>query len=259
MKILTEIIQAKKTEVRHLKKRPSAIRPAARQVPVLDFSQALLKYRPAVIGEIKFRSPSQGLIRKSRDPGRLARSIERHGAAAISVLTDYQFFGGRLDYLNQVKAAVRIPVLRKDFILDPVQIDQTYVRGADAVLLIKRLLSRRRLIQLLNYCQPLGLSCLVEVHNEKELDEVLDTPAKIIGVNNRNLATMKIDLRTSLRLIHKIPDRCLAISESGINGPAEIKQLMEAGFDAVLVGTLLMASSKPGVCLRRLTAIQYHQ
>lgn len=252
MKILDEIIKVKKAEVRRLKKSAAALPLVRRQTPVLDFQRALITNRPAVIAEIKFRSPSRGLIRKRQDPAMLAKGYERQGAAAVSVLTDEIFFGGRLADLNQIKQAVAIPVLRKDFIIDPVQVDQAHAWGADAILLIKALLDHRQLIHLLQHSRSLGLACLVEVHDEDELRDVLDTPAEIIGINNRCLTDMKVDLRTSLNLIRMIPQRCLAVSESGIKTPADIRQLAAAGFDALLVGSVLMASSKPADRLRQL-------
>ncbi len=250
MTILDDIIRHKKEEVRRRKR----ARPPGPGTPRRDFKAALAGPGLAVIAEIKFRSPSLGRIRRIGDPARLAEGLARSGAAAVSVLTDRTYFGGRLEDLARVKRAVAIPVLRKDFIIDPYQVREARAWGADAVLLIKRLLKRQQLEELLAYSRALGLDSLVEVHGQRELDVVLGTSADIIGINNRNLKTLAVDLATSLRLIGQIPGRCIAVSESGIRTPNDLRLLQEAGFDAVLIGSALMQAASPARRLLALTA-----
>jgi len=255
MTILDDIILNKKKEVRQRKKAlPLESRPPRPPLPRRDFKAALSGDGLAVIAEIKFKSPSRGKIRKSGDPAGIAVGFERCGAAAVSVLTDRTYFDGRLEDLVRVKQVVRIPVLRKDFIFDPYQIYEANNGGADAVLLIKRLLDRQQLEELLACARELGLDSLVEVHDERELEEVLCTSADIIGINNRDLSTLAVDLRTSLRLVEQIPGRCVAVSESGIRTIRDLRLLRRAGFDAVLIGSALMKSMSPALRLHALTA-----
>jgi len=253
--ILDDIIRHKKEEVRRRKRaRPPGSGTPRPITPRRDFKAALAGPGLAVIAEIKFRSPSLGRIHRIGDPARLAEGLARSGAAAVSVLTDRTYFGGRLEDLARVKRAVAIPVLRKDFIIDPYQVREARAWGADAVLLIKRLLKRQQLEELLAYGRELGLDSLVEVHGQRELDVVLGTSADIIGINNRNLKTLAVDLSTSLRLIGQVPGRCLAVSESGIRTPNDLRLLQEAGFDAVLIGSALMQAASPARRLLALTA-----
>ncbi len=255
MTILDDIIRHKKEEVRRRKRaRPPGSGPPRPVTPRRDFKAALAGPGLAVIAEIKFRSPSLGRIRRTGDPARLAEGFARSGAVAVSVLTDRTYFGGRPEDLVRVKQAVAVPVLRKDFIIDPYQVGEAYTWGADAVLLIKRLLKRQQLEELLACARELGLDSLVEVSDERELDVVLGTSADIIGINNRNLKTLTVDLATSLRLVGQIPGRCIAVSESGIGSIRDLRLMRSAGFDAVLIGSALMQTASPARRLLTLTA-----
>ncbi len=208
-----------------------------------DFRAALLARSPAVIAEIKRASPSKGaLAAPDLDPAAVARAYEAGGAAALSVLTDEQFFHGSLDDLDVARGAVRLPVLRKDFTIDEYHIAEAGARCADAVLLIATIFPAARLRQLREYAAKLGLTALVEVHNEDDLETALDSGASLIGVNNRDLRTFEVTLETSLRLAPKIPSGVVKVSESGIRSAGDIRRLTEAGFQAFLVGEHLMRS-----------------
>jgi indole-3-glycerol phosphate synthase len=218
-----------------------------------DFRAALLSRNPAVIAEIKRASPSKGVLAPDHfDPGATARAYESGGAAALSVLTDEEFFKGSLDDLDIARGAVRIPVLRKDFTIDEYHVAEAGARCADAVLLIATILSTVRLRQLREYAAKLGLAALVEVHDEEELKSAVDSGARIIGVNNRNLRTFEVTLETSLRLAPRIPDGVLTVSESGIRSAEDIRRLAQAGFQAFLIGEHVMKSKDPQHALRNL-------
>lgn len=193
--------------------------------------------RPALIAEVKHRSPSVGTIWNNFDPVRIAKVYESAGARALSVLTDVEFFGGSAEHLMAVRAAVGLPILRKDFIVHPVQICEAAVMGADAVLLIARLFSPEELARLLSFAEDFGLDALVEVHSKSELDAALRCNAKTIGVNNRDLDTLEIDLRNTQRLLAEIPEGTLKVSESGLNGAADVQQVQSWGANCVLIGT----------------------
>lgn len=196
----------------------------------------------SIIAEIKKASPSQGVIKEDFNPIEIARLYEAGGAAAISVLTDEKFFQGNLKYLMDVKKSVTLPVLRKDFIVDAYQIYEARFAGADAILLIAALLSKEEIQFFLDLAQEMCMDCLVEVHAEAELQKVLQTSATIIGINNRDLATFKIDLETTGRLMSMIPDEKIIVSESGIKSRTEIVKLFKMGINAILVGETLMKS-----------------
>lgn len=219
---------------------------------VRAFEDALRGPDVAVIAEIKRYSPSNPSIRPQLDPGRLAREYEANGAAALSVLTDTQGFGGSLEDLELARSATTLPVLRKDFLIDTCQIEESWERGADAVLLIAAILERKALADMVSAAAHLGLSALVEVHTEAELELALDAGARVIGVNNRDLATFRVDTGVALRLADRIPDGVLKVAESGISSPAQIEAIAEAGYDAVLVGESLLRAEEPGVLLRQL-------
>jgi indole-3-glycerol phosphate synthase len=219
-----------------------------------SFRKALESNRPAIIAEIKKASPSAGVIAADFHPADIAASYQAGGAAALSVLTDQQFFAGSLDHLVQARAATRLPVLRKDFTLDRYHLLQASDAGADAVLLIVAALSDDELQELLEQARELELDALVEVHDEAELDRALAVGANLIGVNNRNLKTLEVSLETSLRLAERIPAAVLAVSESGIRRPADIRRLMEAGYQAFLIGESLMRTPDPGSALAELIA-----
>ena len=216
------------------------------------FRRALEAKSPAIIAEVKRASPSEGQIREHFDPMLIARQYEEAGAACLSVLTDKQFFGGALDDLVSARAAVSLPVLRKDFTLEGYHLLQAAVHGADCVLLIVAALGDTELADLQHQASELGLDTLVEVHDEQELDRALAIGAELIGVNNRNLKTLEVSLDTSVRLAKRIPAGTLAVSESGIRTPDDIARLRDAGYRGFLVGSSLMRQENPGKALERL-------
>ena len=220
-------------------------REVLRQPAPLDFAAALQGKGVRLIAEVKKASPSKGLIRADFDPRAIARTYAENGASAISVLTEVKYFQGRLSYLPEIKAALgdkKIPLLRKDFLTDPYQIYESRANGADALLLIVAILPAEKLKELLQLSHRLGMSCLVEVHNEAELKIALDSGAKIIGINNRDLTTFETDLTTTERLRPLIPQDIIVVSESGIKDRKDMERLRGWGADAVLVGESLMAS-----------------
>jgi indole-3-glycerol phosphate synthase len=206
-----------------------------------------------MIAEIKRRSPSKGPLCLNADVAAIARSYEASGAAAVSVLTDHDFFGGSDDDLRVARGATSLPTLRKDFTIDAYQIHEARVLGADAVLLIARVLTDGRLSEWVQLCAELQLTALVEVHDENELQAALDARATVIGVNSRDLRTFKTDLAGAIKLRALIPAATLAVAESGIHTPDDIQAVTSAGFDAGLVGEALMTASDPGAALRALT------
>jgi len=205
-----------------------------------------------VIAELKRASPSRGLLRARYRRREIAQAYAAAGASALSVLTEEQYFLGSIEDLKQARDAVSLPVLRKDFILDGYQVYESAAAGADAVLLIAAVLSDGDLRDLIELCQSLRLAAVVEVHNEEELDRALAAGARIIGVNNRNLKTMKVSLETSFRLKDRIPSSCLSVSESGIRTAEDLRDLAVAGFDAALIGERLMTANDPGLALAEL-------
>jgi indole-3-glycerol phosphate synthase len=237
-----------------------ALRPLDRRHPdvvgapaVRPFAAALV--RPgamAVIAEHKRRSPSRGAIREDLEPADVARRYEAAGAAALSVLTDGPFFGGRLEHLTEARRATRLPTLRKDFVLDPWQVWEARAAGADAVLLITAALEDADLRALLGESAATGMDALVEVHDRPELERALAAGVRLVGVNNRDLRTLAVSLETSLALARAIPDDVVAVAESGIKSGSDLRRLREAGYDACLVGEHLMAAPDPGAALRRL-------
>jgi len=208
----------------------------------------------AVIAELKKASPSRGLIRASFDPERLAKELENAGAAALSVLTDEEFFHGSLENLRYASASASLPCLRKDFIVDEFQLLEARAHGADAILLIAAVLAQADLIALAKKAKSMGLDVLCEAHDEQELRRALDAGCDLIGVNNRNLRTFKVDPQTSFRLADMIPKEVLAIAESGIENGADIALLRAAGYQAFLIGESLMKADSPGEGLKILLA-----
>ena len=194
------------------------------------------------IAEVKKASPSAGIIREDFNYVNIAKEYETAGASAISVLTDKEFFKGDLKYLSEIKETVSLPALRKDFIIDPYQIYEARAAGADLVLLIARILNKEEINAFLVLSHELGMECLVEVHDNDELETVLETEAAIIGINNRNLDTFETNLDTSLQLCNRIPEGKIIVSESGIKTRADVLVLEEAGIDAILIGETLMRS-----------------
>jgi len=218
------------------------------------FSEALARAGINVIAECKRRSPSRGVLRRSYDPAAIAAGYERGGAAAISVLTEPGFFDGSLDHLRAVRAAVGIPVLRKDFIVSSYQVAEARAAGADAVLLIVAALGREALGELLRQSTALGLAALVEVHDEAELDQALDAGAAIVGVNSRDLRSMEVHPSTFERLVGRIPDDVVAVAESGLRSAARLTQLRGLGYDAFLIGEHFVTQADPGAALAALVA-----
>lgn len=210
---------------------------------------ALTGRTPAVIAECKRRSPSKGVLRDPYDPVAIARGYAAAGAAAISVLTNERFFGGTLGDLRAVRAAVPIPVLRKDFVIDPYQLEEARAAGADAVLLIVAALPADRLDALHRAALELGLEVLTEVHDERELEVALGIGAAIIGVNNRNLRTFVTDLATSERIAGLVPPGTLLVAESGLRDGADLARLARSGIGAFLVGEAFMTAPEPGTAL----------
>ncbi len=222
--------------------------------PARNFLKALRNPRKvALIAEIKKASPSSGIIKKRLAPKRMAYLYQENGAAAISVLTEESFFLGKLEHLKKVKSVSRLPVLRKDFIFDEYQIFESRNYGADAILLIASLLSDYAIEDFLQLSRGLGMEGLVEVHTQKELQMVLTTSARIIGINNRNLQDMTIDLNTTLKLRPLIPPDRIVVSESGIGNRDDVRKLWEVGVDAVLIGEALMRTSDVRAVLKALS------
>jgi indole-3-glycerol phosphate synthase len=208
-----------------------------------DFSAALKGDSLKLIAEVKKASPSRGVLVKNFDPLALASTYARSGAATISVLTEAAHFQGRLEYLAQIRDKVKLPLLRKDFIFDAYQVYESAASGADALLLIAAILSPEELGSLLKLSHSLGMACLVEVHNEPELEKALDSGAEIIGINNRDLNTFKTDIETTRRLRPLVPGGKIVISESGIGCREDVKKLRAWGVDAILVGEALVTSN----------------
>ncbi len=251
--ILDDIVKVKRREVaaRKIKTLLSALTSAIEGMPpTRDFRRALGGGDCTIIAEVKRRSPSRGIIREDFDPVRIAGEYERHGAAAVSVLTDETFFGGSNADLTAVKGAISLPVLRKEFIIDPWQIYETRAIGADALLLIAAILGENQLREYRELAASLGLASLVEVHDRTELEATLRTDAEIIGINNRDLKTFSTDIRTSLTLAPLVPSDLIVVSESGIRSRAEIEILMKAGVRTFLIGEALVAAPDRGVKLR---------
>lgn len=252
--ILAEIVRHKHEEVSDLRSRTAVLEQQAydRKVPPRPFSEALRKSTPAIIAEIKKASPSKGLLQQNFHPAFMAHAYEQGGAACLSVVTDKQYFEGSLLDLEAARAAASLPILRKDFIIDRLQIVEAAAHHADAILLIAAILDTEQLSTFRELASSLSLASLVEVHNQEELAKAIDSGAQIIGVNNRNLDTFEVSLDTSLRLSLCMPANVTRISESGIHTRADIDLLRNAGFDAFLIGESLMTSHDPTASLRAL-------
>ncbi len=206
----------------------------------------------AVISELKKASPSKGLIRADFQPAALARELEQAGAAALSVLTDQQFFQGSLDYLRAASEATSLPCLRKDFMVDEFQMVEARANRADAILLIVAALSQQELVSLAKSAHAYQLDVLCEAHDDQELQRALDAGCELIGINSRDLRTFEVSLETALRLAEKIPVGCLAVAESGIHNGADLARLRSAGYHAFLIGESLMKEERPGKALAKL-------
>jgi indole-3-glycerol phosphate synthase len=251
--ILERIVATKRREVAASRERlpeSELESQAAAASPARDFRAALLRATSiAVIAEVKKASPSAGVIRQDFDPVAVARAYERGGAACVSVLTDAPFFQGSLDDLRAVRAAVGLPVLRKDFILERYQLLEARRAGADAVLLIAEVLAGGELPRLLREAGALGLQALVELYDRDNLPRVLDAGATLVGVNNRNLRTFETRLTHTLDVAAAVPAGVCLVSESGIRGRADVERLRAAGVKAVLVGETLMRSADPAAAV----------
>src|SRR6266403_2242930 len=206
----------------------------------------------AIIAELKKTSPSKGLIRADFRPSELARELERAGAAALSVLTDEQFFQGSLDYLRQASSSSSLPCLRKDFIVDEFQIVEARANRADAILLIVAALDQKELVSLARIARSHSLDVLCEAHDEQELQRALDAGCDLIGINSRNLRTFEVNLETAFRLVEKMPATCVRVAESGIQSGADLARLRSAGYEAFLIGESLMKAERPGEALAQL-------
>lgn len=209
---------------------------------IVDFKAALLDSTLGLIAEIKQASPSKGLIRKNFNPEEIATEYSRNRVSAISILTDEEFFQGSLEYLQQVRKITNLPLLRKDFIIDPYQIYEAQAYGADAVLLIVNILTEEKLAELIDLTRKLGMRALVEVHTAEELQTACQADAEIIGINNRNLKTFETDIEQTLQLQELLPADKVIVSESGISTRDDIQKLAAVGVDAVLIGEALMRS-----------------
>jgi indole-3-glycerol phosphate synthase len=253
MTILDRIVDARRASVAHRKRvlPEVALKIAVerRAPPARDFAAALCREGLNIIAELKKASPSVGMIRSEYSPGVLASELEGAGAAALSVLTEEEFFSGSLADLKEVRKAAQIPVLRKDFMVDPWQVWEARAAGADSFLLIAAVLGDRDLGELLELGRSLGMEPLVEVHSSEELDRVLSAGARILGVNNRDLRNFQVRLETSLELVERIPGDCIAVSESGLRTRDDLARLHAAGFDAFLIGEHLMKSASPAQAL----------
>jgi indole-3-glycerol phosphate synthase len=254
--ILDKIIENKRSEVERTKK----------SIP-LDFLKSELQNLDntkgfydsispdgsiKVIAEIKRASPSKGVLRSDFNPVEISKSYASGGASAISVLTDSRFFKGSLEHLKDIRSSVEIPLLRKDFIIDPYQIYESRFYGADAILLIVAALESTILRELLELAHSLDMDAIVEIHDQRELDKAIEAGSKIIGINNRDLRTFAVSLETSLRLCRLIPREKIIISESGIGSSEDIKRLRAAGISVLLIGETFMRAHSPGEELRKL-------
>ena len=220
-------------------------RAALGQSPPLDFASALRGDRIQLIAEVKKASPSRGIIRPDFNPVEIARTYAGNGASAISVLTEAKYFQGSLNHLRDIRSALgnKLPLLRKDFLYDPYHIYESRAYGADSLLLIVAILTPERLNELIGLSRELGMSCLVEVHNEAELEIALRCQSRIIGINNRDLSTFTVDLATTERLRPLIPPGRIVVSESGIKDRGDMEKLKRWGVDAVLIGESLMSAT----------------
>ena len=255
---LDDILRSTRRSVASLRGRRARLEQDLGSAPdVPSFKAALRREVVAVVAEVKRRSPSAGSIRENLDPAERAALYAKHGAAAISVLTDGPYFGGSMDDLRSAVQRVRVPVLRKDFILDEVQILEARAAGAAAVLLIVRALGTR-LEDLLAAAHKHGLDALVEVHTQDELTQALNAGGTIIGVNSRDLDTFAIDVTSAWRIVSRVPPECIAVAESGMAGVGDVERAAEAGADAVLIGTALSAAASPEALLEACTRVSRH-
>ena len=259
--ILKRIIRRKREEIEtRIRQRPlqQLAEAATAAGPVRGFASALerriARGRAGVIAEIKKASPSKGVIREDFRPAEIAASYERGGASCLSVLTDVDFFQGSDAYLQQARDACSLPVIRKDFIVDPYQVHEARAMGADCILLIAACLGDDTMAGLNDLAHELGMDVLIEVHDGEELERVLPLGNRLIGINNRNLRTFEVDLQTTLSLLERIPEGRIAVTESGIHSPADVALMRDHGVHAFLVGEAFMRADDPGARLQELFA-----
>jgi indole-3-glycerol phosphate synthase len=254
--VLDKIVATKRIEIERAKAAvpESELRAQlADALPVRNFFKPLAAGGPIkLIAEVKKASPSAGIIRADFDPVAIAKTYETHGASCISVLTDESYFQGSLDYLRGIRAAVSLPVLRKDFVLDTYQVLEARAAGGDAVLLIAECLDDCNLRKLFNAICELGMMPLVELYDPENLQRVFDAGATLIGINNRNLHTFEVDLEHTIRMRARVPDECVLVGESGIKTHADVERLQAAGVDAILVGESLVREPDIGAAVDRL-------
>ncbi len=257
--ILDRIVAVKRDEVAAARRRrdlPSLRREAEQAGGLRDFVGSLQRRvaagHAAVIAEIKKASPSKGVLREHFVPAEIAASYERHGAAALSVLTDERFFQGSADYLRAARAACALPVLRKDFIVDEYQVHEARAMGADCILLIAACLDDALMVDLEQCARALGMAVLVEVHDGAELDRTLRLATPLVGVNNRNLRSFEVSLATTLDLLPRLPADRLLVTESGILARGDVERMRGAGVNAFLVGEAFMRAPDPGAALAQL-------
>jgi indole-3-glycerol phosphate synthase len=256
--VLDRILEARRAEVDHRKRvlPETALKYGVKAAtPLRDFSAALCRDTLNILAELKPASPSRGVLRDPFDPVALAQSLESAGASALSVLTETEFFRGSLKNLRDARNSVQLPVLRKDFIFDPWQVWETRANDADSFLLIVATIGDTLLGELVALGHELGMEPLVEVHTGEELDRALTVGARILGVNNRDLKTLTVRIETSFELIGRIPEDCIAVSESGLRTHDDLVKLRAAGFDAFLIGEHLMLSRDPAAALAALLGV----
>jgi indole-3-glycerol phosphate synthase len=253
--VLDRILDARRAAVEHRKKvlPETALKYGAKAAtPLRNFAAALSRDGVNIIAELKPASPSRGVLRDPFDAVALARSLEAAGAAALSILTEEEFFHGSLTNLREARKSIALPVLRKDFIFDPWQVWEARANDADSFLLIVAALGDSQLRDLIALGRELGMEQLVEVHTAAELDRAFAADARILGVNNRDLKTLTVRAETSFELIDRIPEHCIAVSESGLRTHDDLLRLRAAGFDAFLIGEHLMLASDPAAALANL-------
>ena len=256
--ILDKILSEKVLEVSSLRKNSSLsnLEKIGYGFKRRGFEKTLFNFRDqqklAVIAEIKKASPSKGQFKTDFDVEEISIAYESNGAACISVLTDKKFFMGSLENLALARNKVQLPVLRKDFIIDPIQVAESFAIGSDCILLIASALSQYTLLELESQANTYGMDCLLEVHNEQDLIKVLNCKSKLVGINNRNWNDFNVDIVTTERLLKEVPTDKLVVSESGINGKAEVKYLEKIGVTSYLIGELLMKNKSPGLALKKL-------
>ena len=258
MTILERILEVKRGEIAAAKERSplAAVEARARNASApRDFVGALRARKPAVIAEIKKASPSRGVLRENFDPAAIAASYERAGAACLSVLTDRQFFQGDASHLALARSACALPVLRKDFVIEPYQVYESRAAGADCILLIAACLQRDEMLELERAAKRLAMAVLVEVHDASELEIALALETPLIGVNNRDLKTFETRLETTLDLLPRVPRGRLVVTESGILSSEDVERMRAEGVEAFLVGEAFMRAPDPGAALKRLFSL----